>query len=381
MNDFIKIKVNNKIKKSEFIVYVYFAIITFCKGIGLNANDKFYTIIFVTATILVSIKVIRDEFCAKECFNMLSLLLIGVIDFLVGKTTTILFTAIALCTLKNIKIKKVLKIMLYARAIAFIIMIVLSISGVIENNVILHYRNNYGFTNRYCFGYSHPNLAHSSFAIIIFLWAYVYSEKANLGKILILEVLNYILYNYTFSRTGFIVISIFLIFIILFKKIKFLQNIIIKIAKNSLIIFIVLSIIFALGYSWFEIVKKMDILFTGRIRYMNVLITNYTIPIIGSNDYNNVVLFDNGYFSLLYEGGILATIWFVLFSRKSNNFLKKNNMYTEIIFVLFLLFYCMFESYYINIIMNPSLIFLAYSIFNENKQIQENSYLVERSEK
>lgn len=357
-----------KLKKSELMVYIFFIILTFCKGIGLSGTNKIYIIAYAIGTFFVCLKVIKDKFNKKESICIFSLLLIGLLDFFIGDVTTVLFTSISLCCLKNVKRDNIFKIMFWVRLISFILMIFLSVTGIINNEYILHYRQEMGFVKRFCFGYSHPNLVHSTFSTIIFLFGYIYYKKINVLVIIILESLNYLLYNYTLSRTGFIILTLYLIFILLFKNFNIIRKIVPKMLKYAMFIFILISVVLAYTYSNNEFVKQLDTLLTGRINYINVLIKNYAIPIIGSDYYNNVVIFDNGYFSMFYEGGLLATIWFVYYLTKTNQFLIKENKDKEMLLMLFFLFYCMFESYFMSVLMNPSLIFICDYIFDEKEK-------------
>ena len=354
------------ITKSELLVYIFFSSIAFCKGIGLDGSNNVYKSVYLLGVIIIGIKILKDKFYLKELFSILCIVLIGILDFVVGKSTTVLFTALSICCLKNINLKKIIKIIFYSKLVAFLLMMFLSSFGIIENSFILHYREEIGFIKRYCFGYSHPNLVHSTFTTLIFLFGYLYYKKINLFTISIIEILNIILYNLTFSRTGFLILTIYLLFIYITKKSKFIKKKLPKILKISFPFLIFLSLFLAVFYSKFDFIKQLDSLVTGRINYMHILISNYMIPVIGSNFYNSVVLFDNGYFSMFYEGGILATIWFVYFQLKTNKFLIENNMNNEIIITIFFLIYCMLESYYISLVMNPTLIFFCYCIFNRN---------------
>ncbi len=361
-----------RIQKSEILVYIFFIIITFCKGIGLAGSNNIYILCYAFGTFLIVMKLLKDRFNKKELWRIFSLMIIGIIDFVIGDVTTVLFTAISLCCLKNVNRENILKIMFMVRLISFLMMITLSLTGIINNEYIFHYRTGVGNIKRYCFGYSHPNLVHSSFSIIVFLFGYIYHKKINIFTVGIIETFNFILYKYTFSRTGFIILTLYLVLIYLYKKSKSIKKMIPKLLKVELILVILISIVLALSYTNSEFVKKLDVLLTGRLKYMNILIKNYRIPIIGSNSFNNIVLFDNGYFSMFYEGGLLASVWFIYYLAQTNKTLIKQNKEQKILLMIFFLFYCMFESYFMSILMNPTLIFIIDYIFEEKKINEEN---------
>ena len=171
-----------KISKNDLVVYVFFFIISFCKGIGMNNSNKIYLIMYVSGVVMATFKLFKVGFTKKELFIILSINAIGILDFILGKETTILFTGITLIFLKKTNIENVIKSLFLGRIIGFLLMIFLPFLGAIDMNTVQFYRNG-GFILRYAFGYSHPNLAHSTFNIIVIMWVYLYYEKINIYNI------------------------------------------------------------------------------------------------------------------------------------------------------------------------------------------------------
>ena len=357
------------VKKLDIGVYLFWIIISFMKGIGFSSANPIYVISYVIGILLTFIKIFNVSYRKSELKNICIIFFIGIINYITGKETTILFTAIAIATLKNTDIRKILKIMFLTRIIAFIIMLTLSISGIIPNNSTEFYREGAGFVNRITFGYSHPNLTQASFVLIVVLYVYNFYEKIDLKRIVILESLNYLLYQFTVSRSGFFILSIFLIYVYLTKKIKTIHKNSKKLLNATLFFSILFSFIVAHLYGENSIINKLDVILTGRITYMSETVNNYQIPFFSTNKYNNI-LFDNGYFDLIYNGGLLAFAWYMYNQIKTNKILAKNNLEKEIIVTFFLFIYCITESYYASIIMNISLVFFAFYIFSN--PISEN---------
>lgn len=355
--------------KLDVGIYLFWTIISFMKGIGLSSSSPVYIACYIIGILLTFIKIFKVKYKKNELKNLGIILLIGIVNFIVGKETTILFTAIAIATLKDIDIKKILKIMFFTRVIAFIIVIISSLLGIIPNNTIEFYREGIGFVKRMTFGYSHPNLTQASFVLIAVLYVYNYYEKIDLKRVVVLELLNYLIYYFTVSRSGFFILSIFLVYVYLMKRIKRVNKNSKRLLNATLFFSILFSFIVASLYGKNTIVNKMDTILTGRITYMSETIKNYQIPFFSTNKYSNI-LFDNGYFDLIYNGGLLAFAWYMYNQVKTNKILAKNNLEKEINITLFLFIYCITESYYASIIMNISLVFFAFYIFSN--PISEN---------
>ncbi len=349
------------INKNEIGVFIFFFLISFSKGIGLNNSNKMYLVVYLIGIILATIKLWNIGLNKKEIFLLGSIIIIGILDYVFGKETTILFTGITLIFLKKIDLKRVIKSMFYGRIIGFISMLILPAIDVLDMNIIEFYRSG-EYINRYAFGYTHPNLAHSTFNIIIIMWMYLFYERINLANICLIELLNYILYKFTYSRTGFVILTTFLMIAFILKNSTKFKKILPKCLNFIFLTLIIISFIFAIGYDKMEVINKIDILLTGRIKYTSILINNYFPPIVKNQVYTNI-LFDNGYFDLIYNGGLIATIWFIFMQIKTNKIIAKNNLYKEALLIFIFLIYSITESYYISSVMNIGILFIAYAIY------------------
>lgn len=353
---------------SEILVEIFFFIISFCKGIGLNNSSKLYLYIYLASLFLAAFKLFSAKYNKRELLALLIILLVGLADYILGGETTILFTAISLMLIKDSSVKKIIKVMLIARIFSFAIMILFPLLKIIPMHSVYFYRLDTGtFIERYSFGYEQPNLAHFGLNIIFILIIYLYYDKIKLSHLLIFEIINLFFYQYTFSRTGFIILTIYLILVFLMKKNKKILNLIPKILSILFFCFIIISFLMAILYKKFDIFYKIDQILTGRIRYMNIIFTNYSIPIFKSQNYYNV-LFDNGYFDLIYNGGIIAFLWFSFFQHKTNKIIKENLLYKEALLTFIFLLYSVTESYYVSSLMNVSLLFLQMAIYSRKKE-------------
>lgn len=356
-----------KIKKTDLVTIIFFFLLSFCKGCGMTSANKIYILIYCIGLAIGSLKMFFSPINKKEMIFLGSFALIGVADFFIAKEMTILFTAISFFLLKDTSINKIIKSMLIGYLLGFIIMIVLPIIGVIKMNVIDFYRPGIGYVSRNAFGYSHPNFLHENFNIILFLLVYLYYEKMNILKYICLALLSYFMYLISYSRTGFIISVGFIVLSLITSKSDKIKRLLPKMCNIILFISIILSFTFAFLYGKYNIIYKIDDLMTGRIAYMNMMLKNYSIPIIKTNSYGNI-LFDNGYFDLIYNCGLIATILMLYYQIRTNLFIKKHSMYKESIITCMFLIYAIAESCYASSIVNFSLLFFAFTIF---KQVED----------
>ena len=353
---------NFKQSRYEILILLFISTIIFCKAIGMESENLIYIFLYAVGTVLVALKFLFESHSKRELLILSLGILIGVLDLIIGKSTTFLFTVIVLAGLKNLNIKKFFYIAFYIRFISLILIVFLSTENIIPNHYLIFYRNGLGYVKRYSFIFVHPNIAQSAFVICAIIGIYLYYHKYNIIYFVIIEGLNYFLYKLTYSRTGFLLLSIFLLFTLIYKKSNLIRKFMAFIIPYLPIFYLIISIIAGVEYGRLPLLNKLNVILTGRIYYINYLL-KFKPPLIGSSKYTQFLFIDNGYMSLLYEGGLLALCWFSIVSFKTLKILKKNLLYKDILITFVFLTYCLTESYYMNILMNCSVVFFSYYIY------------------
>ncbi|MBQ8833642.1 MAG: hypothetical protein IJ001_01790 [Oscillospiraceae bacterium] len=356
-----------RLRVKLFDIFIF--LITLLKSLGARAEDPVYVIAFIIGCFSILIKMLREQFTRHELISVIFIIIVGTADFILGNATTVLFTAIAICGTKNIDKSHVVRIVFWTRLIAFFALISLSAFGIIENEVVQVYRNDVAI-NRYMLGHDHPNMAHMSFAIIVVLMLYLYGEKMRLLHYCALLICNLVLYKFTYSRTGVLLILVSILFDAGVKNFQ-IQKLSMRLLKNLYIWEFVLTLFVALAYGRIELLDGLNKMLTGRVWYMHTLLTNFAPPIFGSMEYNQYVNIDNGYISLLYQGGILAFVWFSYYVITLMKKLYVENRVRDFFLVINFIVYSFTESFFPAISINISLLFLGEVIF----QIKPKKYM------
>lgn len=351
--------------KQNLAIYLYFFSIFLCKGFNMQSDNFIYLAIYLLGLVLVFIKMINDKYKLKEILFILLFILLGVVIYFYSKNITPLFFFISLSCLKNVDLKEIIKIMFYSSLGTFLIMIISSLVGIIPNNVYLINRSG-TLLARYCFGYSHPNIAHMQYLIVVVLFFYVYDIKTIMPSVVIF-ILNYILYKYTGSRTAFYLIDAFLIYQVIFKNKKPVEIFIKYFSKYSFVLFLIFSLVTASLYNSNLYIQKLDQVFTGRIWYSKLLLESYTVPLFGRESYGSI-LFDNSYFYLIYKCGIVFTLLYALLMYLLVKYCIKNELKKELFYILFFNIFCLTENVFLSINFNFINLFFAYVVFSNTKK-------------
>lgn len=356
-----------------FLIFLYLNV--FCKGIGLGNDDKIYLVLMLLGFCVLFIKIIIDKYTKKELFALVIILAIGGCTFLVTKKPTLLLSCICISGMKNVDLKKVFISMLKIRFITFILVISLALLGIVENTSITMWRNGQ-LDIRYSLGFGHPNTLHLSLFILLSLYIYNRYEKLKLLDYIFVIISNIFIYSYSESRTGFLLVFALIILTFLSKN-KYIKNMIIKAPKYVYIGLLTVSFITAMLYNKLPIMNNLNEILNGRIAYSNYYLNTYGFSLFGTNISTDTnALFDNGYIFMFIQYGIIGLIlmtnWIFLICNK----IRTDKNVKRGILVLSYLLYIFTESFTPNIFMNIILLFVADSIFHDNKNIKEEKGMI-----
>lgn len=354
-----------KISKRNYAVYLYIFLLALIKGLSLDISSYLSVALFGTLFILSFVNDGEFKYSLYETLIFMALFIVGALDFVVGNTTSFLFLAMTLFLQKNINIVREIKIIFFTLLSCFIFMLVTHSIEIFANTQSTIYREGEGFVIRYSFGYSHPNYMHFLYFSLLMMFAYLYSKRYNIFVVVIALICNYILYRFTCSRSGYYLCIIGVVAYYLVIKFSWCRRVILKIGRPIILLLLPLTILLGTLYGHVDFLFSLDTAMTGRVQYISRLIKLYVPPIIGSQKYNQSVNFDNGYMSLLYENGILATILFYMILVKALKKFKSTGDYNLMFIYVIVSLYGMTESFYPSVTANFFLLFLSYGIYGK----------------
>ena len=356
-------------KYGSFLFYLFIYLNTFCKGIGLSNSSKVYMVLLILGIVFLSIKIIGDKYTRKELMACFLIFGIGFLTFIITHKVTLFLTCITLCGMKNIDLKKTLKNILLIRVVSFIGITGLALLKIIPNKRILMWRSG-SFDTRYSLGFGHPNVLQLSLFIIIALYLYLKGKKAIFFQYILLVLVNFLIYSFSKSRTGFIctlgLISVHFFFNKIVKKPNAKK--LCKMSLITLVFLMIFSYITGVFYGSNSIITKLDYFFNGRIRYSNYYLTTYGFSLFGNGkvltDLNSIL--DNGYILMFVQYGVIGILLvFGFLSRIIKSDFFKND-YNLFIISIFMFIYLFNESFTPNIFMNFILLFYSKILFKNN---------------
>ena len=278
-----------------------------------------------------------------------------------------------------------------ANTIGMLIVIICALTGIISNSMTVSLRNGAN-VSRYSMGFSHPNAFAALVLQLTALYIYFNFKTIKVRHLLLLEVANYFIFRVTYSRTSFVLATLLLMVIFIYKKAsriglnRLSEWVINNTSKVVLLLGAAGSIYVALNYrknlQIFSFLTNGDTLQT-RIRLLGQALEIYPITLFGqvintvrSSEYNftlgNGVVLDNAYIFLLLAYGIVLTIVLVVFYLKT---LKCEYLNSNVLFVICAILFIILgfsEKYFVSPMYNFTLLGLADVFYQGTPKIHNN---------
>ena len=299
-------------------------------------NSNLFKIIpvFVWGTILILI--VFQQYRIKELIISLILIILGLKIYFNAKTTIPLFSLLFVIGSRHKNQRNIIFSNFIGVLVAYIYIIGLSCIKVIQTSIYPDGSISLGFKN--------PNLLSFYSTLIIIYIIYIFFNKLNYQKYLLLFFFSFSMGIISKSRTGLLMSFLIICISICLRKSYRLREVFFKYIHLILILLILLcllGIIFCRNISFFS---KLDSILSGRFRLAQVYLGVYgftpfgvVIDNINEMGYGHLVL-DNGYARLFIQFGIFYFFVFLgLFINTAKSFSNKKDLKSIIlIFAVFL---------------------------------------------
>ena len=196
----------SKIPPEELCYYIYFSLLLGVRALGFVEGEPVYTAVFTISVLAFVLKI----FLSKETFReyLITAVFIGISGavYLVTGEKGLILHFIIMLGMKNVPVRRVMKLSLVITSIAFAGNVILSRTGIIREMYYFQDRGN-GGDIRHAFGYPHPNTAQAWSVFLVMLLMYLTGRSFSkyLRAAIFSVLLELYMYLYTGSRTGFFV--------------------------------------------------------------------------------------------------------------------------------------------------------------------------------
>ena len=289
----------------------------------------------------------------------------------------ILLTLIYLYGAKDIDVEKVFRIVGYIYIILFALIVLASLTGVIEN---WDFPQDSARQTRWALGFTYPTHTSSVLFMAALIFCYLKKEQMNLVHMLVIELVNLWIFSYTDSRAGMMLVALIpvLFYFLKFRKKEFRKSILGWLQQWSFPVCAITIYVVTMVYNGTGILAKIDKWLSWRFYYSNYSMNLYGVHLFGQKiewigwggyghtkevltDVYNFV--DTSYLKLLLDNGLIVWLLIMVMWTAVSIIAYRNNKRYLTWALTFLAIYSLVEQWLMNLGTNPFLLFLGVYIF------------------
>lgn len=314
----------------ELCYYIMIFLFMCIRAVGLQDGQWPFKVLLIMGLVAFVPKFLLTKFNGIDQILSLILIALGVGIYFVNGHLEFLVGVCMVVGIKNVPIDRAVKVALGIWGTLFVFSVIRALFGGFQGYVSLQQKAGLGFSLiRYSLGFSHQNVLHMTYLIIVLMILYVTKLK---GKRLILQSIllflgNIYIFAYSVSYTGFISVSFALAINLYFafrKNINLVEKILV-----TVFLVVCLSVLtigpFLLSDKLFSVV---DILTNYRFMMAKNVFGVYPPNFFGHSEDIHALSYnlDSSYAYLLYYSGIIAFGFFGLsYLLTSLNLMKRRN--------------------------------------------------------
>lgn len=313
---------------------LYFAFLLFAmgaKGIGLTEGQKLFTICLLAAYCCMAAKLLITEYSVREwCMNVFLLILASLIRRSSGETAA-LAAVLLIIGMKEVPLHRAMKMALFTWGSTFVFSVIRGILGLGDGVVVVHEKLGLGPIIRYSLGYTHPNVLHVTYFVVVMLLLYVLPFK---GKKLwaaagILFLGNMYIFMYSVSYTGILIVTAYLcmtLYLDTRKRITTAEKILIECFAPFCIIFPIAGPLILKG----NIFNFFNRILSTRFELVYYFFHNFRISLFGTKTITpsdaHLTLDSSFAYLLMYYGVIAFVLLVVVYIAVIHKFVNENRI-------------------------------------------------------
>lgn len=361
--------------KGTCFYYAFWAIMLFAKALNLSASDRLLQLCMLAALGCLALKYLFTDWTARGALVGWCLCALGVLTFLKSGSTELLITLAALVGAKDVKLKPLVKFIFGLRLVIFCATILMATTGIVENvsEFTEDFDGNLLKGQRFYLGFVHPNFAQVSLFVLIGLYAWINFKKLNIIHFGVFLALNFLLYQYTMSRTGMMLICLLCFCLALFRQESLF--------KGSAL-FTAVPVFFALFCLFIGVMYNRDVspnaplvklndMLSGRIflifHFLRFGVTAFGAEVVT----DSVYVLDCAYTMLLKQYGFVSFLLFVCLGTIVLVKLYRKRCAGALLFAGMFWVLGFFEHFAIDVFVNPTLLLFAPLLFGTKTEREE----------
>ncbi len=326
MNQFVK----NKLHISELFYYLMLFCFLSVRAVGIQDGQWPFKVALILGFVFFVPKYFTTKYNLLEHVLNFLLIALGIVIFINNGHAEALVGISIIIGMKNIKIKNAVILTLSIWGGFFVLSVLRALLGIFQGYVGTATKTGMSFgVVRYSLGFTHPNVLHMTYLIIVLLILYLLRStgKKNFLAAVMLMIGNLYIFAYSVSYTGVLVVT-FAIGVFLLLELR----------KNLKIADAVISVIFVVGCSLILIVGALIVdgsikevinrVLNERVEMTSTVFSTYSLSLIGRVEDIHAIdcNLDCSYaYMIFYSGIIVFALFIISYAMTVVNAVKKND--------------------------------------------------------
>ena len=316
---------------SELFYLVSFGVLLFAKAIGLYDGQPVYKLLLILGLAFFALKMATTRMSALEWVAAILILgMGGLVYHRTGEWGILLYLTMML-GMKNVSAKRVFRLGCLIWGVCLIAMAALTESGLLGEMVLVHEKSGFGWIIRHTLGYTHPNVLHVTYLVLMGFLLYSLDSYLNNRQFLALLVILFLgsiaVFVSSVSFTGMLATTAYLIFALYFrfrKKISKVEKILILLILPAYLAFMLVGPLVLKGTTLYN---RINDILTTRYDLTYYFLTQQPITLFGTRFTvpNYRYTMDSSFVYLFMQLGIIpfiliiASIYALIMDALKNN--------------------------------------------------------------
>lgn len=294
---------------TEVLFFLFAGSLLFVKGMGFYEGQWPFDCMVVVAYISYTLLLVLRKHTIPELLVSIILTILGLVIYRTSGELGALFHLTFIAGMLGIGSKNVFKGAYYIWIITFVVQLFTSFIGVNPNNIYRIHEKMGQYIVRWSLGYTHPNVLHVSYIVLIMLIFYVgdYTGQKLVKASVIALLGSMAIFIWSVSYTGMLISVVYIVMNLIFDRIRlnstFIKALIVLITPAA-IIFSVLGPVIIKGRA-FELIDKA---LSTRFTLSHYYLTTQPITWFGTKDFvlaDTSIVLDCSYVYALMHYGIV----------------------------------------------------------------------------
>ncbi len=300
----------SSIPVSELCYYIFFCILFLAKMTGFYDGQGVFKACLVLAAFFAFVKIVLTSYDLREFIAMAALAMLGLLVYRNSGEKSALVFLVTMMGFKNIPVHRMMKIGLAVGALGFGAMVLKSMLGIGSEIVLAHHKFGMDILRKGS-GYSHPNVLHVSYAVLVVLILFGIENNRDRMKAYVWTMLgNFVVFLYSVSYTGFMLVTLFIAFNLYFtyrKKFCRAEKVLIQCLFPACVLFSLFApLIVEPDTPLFDFLNKV---LNRRFYASRLYLQENPLTLLGNRIYaSHTYALDSSYVTLLLYGGIILFV-------------------------------------------------------------------------